>query len=208
MIARNMVFLKTENRLVYLPKTQVIGYKFIKIMYNTFDKGTITAQNPTNQSHTANFDGTKELFNAVNENELKAGLENFNFGIVKPDYIISNLRMAEQIIDRARIPDEKKSVLRNSFGFLLGAIVSTAYYELIYQEDSPDGYRNRLENGEDKDEIADSLNYEIGCLINDLDNDLVPKNYLGFYDEAISEVEEAISEFRDVADEFGIQLDR
>lgn len=177
-------------------------------MYNTFEKGTITAQNPTNQSHTANFDGTKELFNAVKENELKAGLENFNFGIVKPDYIISNLRMAEQVIDRARIPDEKKSVLRNSFGFLLGAIVATVEsYEFTYENYSPDECREMLENGEDEEEVAESLNSEIGYLLSDLENKLIPNNKYGIYDRAIEEVEEAIAEFRDVANEFGIQLD-
>lgn len=82
-------------------------------------QGKITAQNPTNQSH-----NTDMLFGSIGVKEFEKSLSKFDFGIVKPDFIVRNLQMSERIINGARIPEDKKGVLRCSFSLLMAAVAS------------------------------------------------------------------------------------
>jgi hypothetical protein len=85
-------------------------------------QGKITAQNPTNQSHKNN--NTDKLFRSIGVEEFEKSLSKFDFGIVKPDFIVRSLQMSERIINGARIPEDKKGVLRCSFSLLMAAVAS------------------------------------------------------------------------------------
>ena len=161
-----------------------------------------TAQNSANQGK-KNFDGNKDLFNAVNEQELIRALGNYDFGIVRPEYIVSNLKMAQRFIDKARIPDDQKAVLRNGYGFLLVALCTGKEYEKwehIAQRYYPDDLDDITvgADGEfaDKEELTQAVCYEIECILADWDT-----TYETYDPEDWAEAEELINEYIDVLDE-------
>ena len=187
-------------------------------MYNTNAQGkghkvaatqeTITAQNSANQGTKKTFDGTKELFNAVSEEQLRKALTYYDFGIVKPAYIISNLKMAQRLIDKARMSDDQKAVLCNSYGFLLVALCTGKEYEKwehIAQRYYPDDLDDITvgEDGEfaDKEELTQAVCYEIECILADWDTSV------SAYDpEDWPEAEELINEYIDVLDDHDCEV--
>lgn len=169
-------------------------------MYNTNAQGkghkvaatqeTITAQNSANQGTKKTFDGTKELFNAVDVNELERALSRYDFGIVKPGYIISNLKMAQRLIDKARMSDDQKAVLRNSYGFLLTALCceneELEHYEHVAEFYYPEDLKT-LEFDDEYDRGAAALN-EIANVLTDWGEDL-------YYPEDWKEAKDVINEY-------------
>ena len=76
----------------------------------------ITAQNPTNQGN------EKLIFNLYNEKELSNALTHYDLGIMKPEYAISLIKKAEYQIEKARMSDDSKALIKNAFGLCLGLI--------------------------------------------------------------------------------------
>lgn len=168
---------------------------------------TITAQNSANQGK-KNFDGSKKLFNAVDTYELMTELSYYDFGIVNPSYIISNLEMAQRLIDKARMSQEQKSVLNNAFGFLCLALVKgkAEADEIIACSNWPDDIRQGIEDGDmDTDEARDSITEELGYIFTDIDN-MIDGELKGWREVAEQGLELA-QEFLDVAEDNGIELE-
>ena len=168
-------------------------------MYNTNVQGKsqklaatqerITAQNSANQGK-KNFDGTKELFNAVDVNELEKALSRYDFGIVSPSYIISNLKMAERLIEKARMGQEQKSVLRNGYGFLLSALCcedeELEHYEHVAEFYYPEDLKT-LEFDDEYDRGAAALN-EIANVLTEWGENL-------YYPEDWKEAKDILNEY-------------
>lgn len=168
---------------------------------------TITAQNSANQSK-KNFDGSKKLFNAVDVYDLATELSYYDFGIVNPSYIISNLEMAQRLIDKARMSPEQKAVLNNAYGFLCLALVKgkAEADEIIACSNWPDDIRQGIEDGDmDTDEARDSITEELGYIFTDIDN-MIDGELKGWR-EAAEEGLELAQEYLDVAEDYEIELE-
>lgn len=168
---------------------------------------TITAQNSTNQGK-KNFDGSKKLFNAVDVYDLATELSYYDFGIVNPSYIISNLEMAQRLIDKARMSPEQKAVLNNAYGFLCLALVKgkAEADEIIACSNWPDDIRQGIEDGDmDTDEARDSITEELGYIFTDIDN-MIDGELKGWREVAEQGLELA-QEYLDVAEDYEIELE-
>ena len=169
---------------------------------------TITAQNSAQSQGKKNFDGSKKLFNAVDEYELMTELSYYDFGIVNPSYIISNLEMAQRLIDKARMSPEQKSVLNNAFGFLCLALVKGKVDadEIIANSNWPDDIRQGIDDGDmDIDEAEDAITEELGYIFMDIEN--MMDGELKGWREVAEEGLELAQEYFDVAEDYDIELE-
>lgn len=159
-----------------------------------------TTQNSVNQGK--KFDGKKQMFNAINEKDLLRVLDNFDFGIVKPSYIVNNLKMSESFIDKARIPDERKALLRNSFGFLLMALESSVkeHFEHIAEHYYPEDFEDTDLEGDD---LKIMVCNEIDYIIADWDPSASGFKY---YSEDWEDARNIIQAYMDVLDANGIEV--
>lgn len=152
-----------------------------------------TAQNSANQSKAFGLFTDQELTNIVNN----SGSE-----LVKPGFVINYLHQAEKILDRARMSDENKDFIKGAFTMLsaFGNWDIKEHYEYIAQSDYPEDIRKMLEEG-DEDEAVDALEYEIGAITGDLQNE-----DLYFPEEEIDKAVNALQEYSDLVDEYELDL--
>lgn len=151
-----------------------------------------TAQNSANQSKAFGLFTDQELTNIVNN----SGSE-----FVRPSFLINYLHQAEKVLDRARMSDENRGFIKGAFAMLaaFGNWNTRETYEYIVQNDDPDDIREMLENG-DEDGAVDALNYEIGAITTDLQNE-------DFYfpEEEVDKAKEALKEYAAIIQEYKLQ---
>ena len=184
-------------------------------MVNYNEKGKITAQSPTNQSK-VNFSGSKELFNTVSSDELLAVLSKIDFGMVSAEYVLNNVKVSQRFIDAARMPDDKKSTVRNTFGIILKALVEAdeylpkrkEEYDFDFQRYSPSEIESMLEDPESnytKDEAEEDINNEISALRQEVAT-LIEKDE-ELYEDEIAELEDTITMFEEIAYDYHLNVD-
>ena len=168
-------------------------------MYNSNATEKITAQNSTNQS---------KVFGLFNESELAYIVDNYRKSNDDPETVINYLKQAEKKIDRARMPDDDKKFIKSAIRLLVkyGNYEKRKHENLIFQSYNPEDIRMELEDEEsDKEDITESLNYEIDCLMVDI-SDMERYNCDGFYDDDIIDYRNAIIEFMEIAEEYELDL--
>lgn len=155
-----------------------------------------TAQNSANQS---------KAFGLFTDYELGNIVKNSGSEFVQPSFLINYLHQAEKILDRARMSDENRDFIKNAFSMLcaFGNWDTMDHYEFIYQSETPDSIRERLESGDDREIIADDVDYELGCICSDLDSE----DYY-FDDYEVECAVNALREFMDIVNEYNLDIPR
>lgn len=155
----------------------------------------ITAQNSDNQSD--------KLFGTFTEDEMRNIVENSGQNFYRPNYVINYLKRAEHILDKARMSQDSKDFIKGAFQMMtdFGQWNTKTKYEFCVQRDDPDDIRQMIENGEDEDDIIDSLVYEMGTICGDLQND----EDLWFDEYEVEQAKEALDEFYSIITEYGLE---
>ena len=154
----------------------------------------ITAQNSDNQSD--------KLFGTFDEYEMRNIVYNSEQDLIKPNYVINYLKQAEHILDKARMSQENKNFIKGAFQMMagFGQWNTKEKYEFILQNNDPDDIRQMLEEG-DEEGAVDALDYEMGTICGDLQND---EQY--WFDEyEVEQAKEALNEFISIVQEYELQ---
>ena len=156
---------------------------------------TVTAQNSTtNQSN-------GKIFGTISEREIQAFATKDSWA--QPAFIIDYLKRVDNIVSKLRCSDETKSFIKSGYGIILGYCKANARAERewIANSCSP-AYLSELT---DEEEILAAATEEIGLIVSELINEIIPSNFDGFYDETIEDYKEHIDEYLDVLSEKGIE---
>lgn len=193
---------------MYNSKKESEGYKV------TVAQEMITAQNSSNQSN------DKDIFNVMSEEELTNALTHYDLGIVKPEYAISLIKRAETQIDKARMADDAKALVKNAFGLVLSLIPENfterpheETYEPVPEYLFPDEIIPRMESleaGEDDElyddyeGIASQIVYELSFFLGDLYGTDYPEEELD--NVAYPFIEEYFDGWRELLEKHGDEI--
>lgn len=184
------------------------GYKV------TVAQEMITAQNSSNQSNE-----DKDIFNVMSEEELRNALTHYDLGIVKPEYAISLIKRAETQIDKARMADDAKALVKNAFGLVL-SLIPENFTERPHEESfepsieylGPDeiiSHMESIEEGEDDEygdyeELTDQIIYELSICLGDIDGTDYPEDEL--INVAYPFIEEYFDGWRELLEKHGDEI--
>lgn len=152
-------------------------------------QGTITAQNPNNQSNDENK--ILGVFTIEDLQNFGSYAYDKTHGFVKPKFYVDFFKRLDRLVDSARIPSDTKGMIKSGFGFLGELVPKYRYkYEPIYQNDDPVD----IEEMEDFKEALICAEYEIGSLVTDI-FDALEDNEDGFNDDGIEEALEMADDY-------------
>lgn len=128
-----------------------------------------TAQNSSNQGKVFGLFTDDELTNIVNNSETV---------LVSPQFVISYLRQAERMIDKARMSQDNKNFVKGAISMLasFGNFDTREHYEHVaaryYPEDLEGITIDEIDGDfEDKDELLEEVSNEIQSILYDFDDD-------------------------------------
>ena len=167
-------------------------------------QGTITAQNPANQS---NEDDKVVIFTEAELEGLAMHYANHN--LIKPRFFKDTFRMIDRTLKGARMPQDKKGLIKMGFALLAGIVPPyRPKLEFIAESFYPNEIKGMVEAENSKPEgerdiqyVIEQIEEEMGFCLNDVtfifELDEYGGNDDGFYDEYISECLAAFDEYED-----------
>lgn len=168
-------------------------------------QGKITAQNPTNQS--LKFD-SKILGVFTEEQLLEISKHLGDDNPIKPRFVVDTFKMIDRIVKGARMPEDKKGLIKMGYGLLAGLIPTyrEPFDYFTAQEFYPGDLDEELLEEEGAEYVVEAAEYEMGCLLTDVVNEMLVNNKDGFYDDTIYEWLCHIDEYAEAVAELGLEF--